>query len=166
MSRMPIRLTETGSQAPKKKKTTQGSSPRPKKLISASYEVAPHGTVILTVPLITISEANTSEHWTKKSARHKKQKNIVRLHYLKVKEHISLPCNMNVIRLAPRKLDFDNLTISLKWIVDCLCEELTGNYIAGRADADPRISITYDQEASKEYGVKIIFDCNPNHLLT
>jgi hypothetical protein len=62
-------------------------------------------------------------------------------------------------------MDFDNLTISLKWIVDVLCEELTGNYIAGQADADERISISYDQQPSKEYGVKIIFDCNHHHLL-
>jgi hypothetical protein len=162
---MPKKTILKGLGASKKKKRTQGTPPSKKKLISASHEITPQGTVYLIVPLITISEANTSEHWTKKSARHKKQKQIIKLHYMKVKEHLSLPCHMQIIRLAPRKMDFDNLTISLKWIVDSLCEELTGNYIAGRADADERISISYDQETTKNYGVKIIFDCNHYHLL-
>lgn len=135
-----------------------------RRLVSASFRILPQGTVELIVPLITISEANISEHWTKKSARHKRQKQIIKAYYLMIKEPISLPCNMTLIRLAPRRLDFDNLTISLKWICDSLCEELTGNYVPGRADGDERIHITYDQEISKEYGVKIIFDCNPYHF--
>ncbi len=120
--------------------------------------------VELTVPVLTVSEANTSEHWTKGSKRHKMQKGIVKLHFLKVRDHVKLPCNIHMIRLAPRKMDYDNLTISLKWVLDSLCEEITGNYVAGRADGDKRISVTYDQTTSKEYGVKIIFDCNPYHF--
>lgn len=129
-----------------------------------SFKVLPQGTVELIVPLATVSEANTAEHWTKSSARHKKQKGIIKLHYLQVKQHVSLPCHMHIVRLAPRRLDYDNLVISNKYLVDSLCEELTGNYIPGQADSDPRITISYDQEKSKEYGVKILFDCNPYHI--
>lgn len=164
MQRMPIRLTEIGQGARKKKKRTPTTAPRPKKLISASNRILPNGRVELTLPILTISEANTSEHWSKASTRHKKQKQILKLYYLQVKEQITLPVNITLIRLAPRKLDYDNMTISMKWILDSLCEELTGNYVAGRADSDERINVSYEQEKSREYGIRIIFDCNPYHF--
>jgi hypothetical protein len=121
-------------------------------------------TVTHIYPIITISEANTHEHWSKSSARHKKQKSIIKLYFRAAWAKPTLPCHMHIIRLSPRKLDYDNLTVSLKWIVDSLCEELTGDYQPGRADSDERISITYDQETSKEYGVTVIFDSNPYHF--
>ncbi len=69
-----------------------------------------------------------------------------------------LPCTIHVTRLAPRKLDFDNLCYSFKWIVDSICDRLIPGLERGRADGDKRIKeIKYFQEKGnvKEYSVKI-----------
>ncbi len=145
-------------QAPKKKKKTRTTTSSKKKLVSEIYRFLVNGTVELIVPLITISEANTSEHWRKSAARHKRQKGIIKLHWIKIRNLVSLPCKMQLIRLAPRSLDFANLCMSLKWVEDSCAEELTGNYVPGRADGDPRIKTTFSQEKCKEYGVKIIIE--------
>jgi len=145
-------------QAPKKKKMTRTSSPRQKKLISASNRVLENGAVELIVPVITISEANNFDHWTKSAARHKKQKGIIKLYWNKIRNLVSLPCKMQLTRLAPRNLDFANLCMSLKWVEDSCAEELTGNYVPGRADGDSRLKTTFSQEKSKEYGVKITIE--------
>lgn len=145
-------------QAPKKKKRTRTTNQLKKKLITASNRVLENGAVELTVPLITISEANTHEHWHKAAVRHTKQKGIIKLYWTKIRKFVSLPCKMQLIRLAPRKLDFANLCMALKWIEDSCAEELTGNYVPGRADGDPRIKTTFSQEKSPAYGVKIIIE--------
>jgi hypothetical protein len=45
--------------------------------------------------------------------------------------------------------------MSFKYIVDAICAIITGNYVAGKADSDERISISCGQEKSKEYGIRI-----------
>lgn len=164
---MPQKRTATYRQAPKKKKRTSDTF-RPKRaqkrLVPASSRILENGTIEMVVPLITISEANTYEHWTKSAARHKKQKGIIKLYWMQIRNMVPpLPIKMQLIRLAPRKLDFVNLCMSMKWIEDSICEELTGNYVPGRADGDPRIKTSFSQEKSKEYGVKIIFEPEGNH---
>lgn len=125
------------------------------------------------MPIITLSEANTvysktrliktgknagkpaREHWREAWERHKEQKQKI---YLLCRAEISkvqLPCNVKLIRLGPREMDFDNLVISQKFVRDAIAELLTGDYVPGRADSDKRITWQYDQEKSKEYGVKI-----------
>jgi hypothetical protein len=114
------------------------------------------GKVNLDLPLQTVSEANCFEHWTKKHARHKNQQKIVALALKPLRDKIKLPCKILLIRLAPGKLDkFENLPMSFKYIVDAICAIITGNYVAGRADSDERISIACDQIESKLYGVRI-----------
>lgn len=122
------------------------------------------------VPIITKSESNTiavkkkngkytTEHWTAKHKRHKKQKNAIFWAFLEVKPFVKLPCKIKYIRYAPRELDvFGNLPTSMKYVHDALCEELTGDYRPGRADSDPRITASCDQIKSKVYGVKIIIE--------
>jgi hypothetical protein len=122
------------------------------------------------LPIYTVSEANglTSktrfykngkpkpEHWTEKSQRHKVQKGQIYLALCPVKDSISLPCVVKMIRMAPHYLDADdNLRIALKWIKDAIAEVLTGDHVPGRADNDARITWRYDQEKSKEYKVRI-----------
>ena len=144
--------------------TKKPQKQRPKKIITPSHSISAQGIVTLIVPIITTSEANSREHWHKKALRHTKQKQIFKLYYTQVKNLITLPCIVTFTRLAPRMLDEkDNMPMSMKYIIDSVCEELTGNYIAGRADSDPRITLHCRQEKSKEYGVKIQFDCNPYH---
>lgn len=114
------------------------------------------GKVILDLPIKTVSEANCFEPWQKKHGRHKDQQRIVALSLNPLKDKIKLPCKIMLTRLAPNELDvFDNLPMSLKYIVDAICAIITGDYRAGKADSDKRITIACDQIKSKEYGVRV-----------
>lgn len=115
------------------------------------------GSVSITLPLRTVSEANCSEHWRLKHKRHKNQQALMALTFKPVKDKIALPCAILLTRIAPNKLNkHDNLPMSFKYIVDAVCAILTGDYRPGRADDDEdRISIAYDQIKSEEYGIKI-----------
>lgn len=102
------------------------------------------------LPIKIANEANSSEHWTKKSKRHNIQKRRIRQEFLKEKPNISLPCTCILTRISPRELDeHDNLRTSMKWIVDAISAELTQNYVPGRADSDKRITWEYKQKKGK-----------------
>lgn len=120
--------------------------------------------------LKTVSEANSSENKWVKARRHKLQKGKVKVamrtqptftNLPECRDYSDLtPCKIRVIvtRIAPRRLDCqDNLPCSLKWVVDSIAEELTGNYVPGRADDAEWIKWEYRQEKSKprEYAVRI-----------
>lgn len=107
------------------------------------------------LPIRTISEANSTEHWTKKSKRHRQQAFFIQCALKKNIASISLPCHIKITRKGKRKLDFDNLTISQKWVVDAVCDLLIPGLRAGRADNDPRITVSYSQEISDRYGIRI-----------
>ena len=116
------------------------------------------GEIELMLPLRTVSECNSTEHWHKKAVRHSTQKSLVKF---ALKDHcnkVILPCQLTLIRYAPRRLDkHDNLPMSMKWIVDAVCESITGIRRAGRADDDEtKIAIFYCQVLNKEYGVKLL----------
>ena len=123
--------------------------------ISMKSEVC-DSNVIVDLPLQTKSEANCFEPWHVKHARHKAQQRMVALALNPLRDKIKLPCSVILTRFAPDELDkFDNLPMSFKYIVDAVCAIITGNYIAGKADSDKRISISCDQVKSKEYGIRI-----------
>lgn len=110
------------------------------------------------LPIKTASEANSSEHWTKKAKRHRLQKLCIKAAYRADKPQIQLPCACVLTRIAPRQLDCqDNLPMSLKFITDAIAEEITGNYVPGRADGCKEITWEYKQEKGKpkEYAVRI-----------
>lgn len=110
------------------------------------------------LPIKAANEANSSEHWTKKSKRHKMQKWFVKRAYHCDKPEFYLPCTVTLTRIAPRALDLhDNLRMSLKWIADAVSECLIPGMAAGRADDDERIKWEYRQEKGKprEYAVRI-----------
>lgn len=111
--------------------------------------------IIWELPLLTVSELNCSEHWAKKSKRHKKQKFFVKLALKNEINKISLPCSVKITRLSSRSLDYDNLVSSQKWVVDAICDLLIPGLKPGRADGDERIKIFYHQEKSRNYGIKI-----------
>ncbi len=135
-------------------------------------EKTEHG-ILAMLPITTHSEANggpkktirlpgkiihKSEHWTDKHKRHKKQKGIVSMMLKKYSKDIVLPCTITLTRFAPNKLDkFDNLPMSFKWILDSICELITGDYRPGKADniIEDEIDVIYKQIISKEYWVKI-----------
>jgi hypothetical protein len=114
--------------------------------------------ILVEIPLKTISEANCFENWRLKHKRHRMQQRTVAYFLYPIKDKLKLPCRLIFTRYAPRKLDkHDNLPMSFKYIVDAVCSILTGNFVSGRADDDERITIEYDQVLDKVYGIKIEF---------
>ena len=110
------------------------------------------------LPIKTASEANSSEHWTKKAKRHKIQKNWVKWAYHSDKPRIQIPCTVVLTRIAPRALDsHDNLPTSLKYLADGVAECLIPGKAVGRADDCKEITWEYRQEKGKpkEYAVRI-----------
>ena len=108
------------------------------------------------LPLQTKSEANCFEPWQVKHGRHKDQQRVVAIGLTPLRDHVSLPCKIMLTRFAPDALDvFDNLPMSFKYIVDAVCAIITGEYRAGKADSDKRITIACDQVKSAAYGVRI-----------
>lgn len=116
--------------------------------------------VTVSLPLRTVSEANTREFWAKRHTRHSRQKKAIILALNPVRDKITLPCHVKLTRLAPRKLDrWDNLPAAMKYILDACCEVITGDDRPGRGDGDSRITVSYDQIACREYGVSLEFTC-------
>jgi hypothetical protein len=114
------------------------------------------GRVVIDLPIQTVSEANCFESWQKKHGRHKDQQRVVALGLKPLRDKIKLPCRIMLTRFAPDELDaFDNLPMSFKYIVDAVCAIITGEYRAGKADSDKRISIACGQVKSSEYGIRI-----------
>ena len=119
--------------------------------------------VEIEIPIRTVSEANVSEHWTKKHKRKKQQRKICTF-YLKstsrISEKVKLPCCITLTRIAPRSLDIgDNLPMSFKHLRDVIAEILTGDIRPGLADSDDRLTWEYKQEKGKpkQYAVRITF---------
>lgn len=129
--------------------------------------------VVAMLPILTHSEANggpkksirrqgktiqKGEHWTDAAKRHKRQKGVVLMMLRKYQKDIKLPCVITLTRYAPKKLGkFDNLPMAFKWILDAVCEVITGDYRPGLADdiIEDDIDVIYKQVISKEYAVKI-----------
>lgn len=120
------------------------------------------------MPIKVVSEINSTEHWTKKHERHKRQQFFTGLFFKKHAKDVKLPCTITMIKLTQRHLDCDNLPTCFKYIRDELSEllvpEKQGFYInakgrtvkiKGRADSDSRIQWKYEQEKSKLPGIKI-----------
>lgn len=129
---------------------------RPAKALQTIKSEVLEGKIILDLPIRTTSEANCFEPWPEKHKRHKAQQRTVALALNPLRAKIQLPCKVQLTRFAPHELDaFDNLPMSFKYIVDAICAIITGNYVAGKADSDKRISISCGQEKSKEYGIRI-----------
>lgn len=102
------------------------------------------------IPVHTVSEANSREHWHKAALRHCSQKKLVQAYFWKERPKITLPCAITLVRIGKRKLDSDNLPVSMKYIRDAIADCLIPGLPPGRADGDMRLSWQYDQK--KAYG--------------
>jgi hypothetical protein len=114
------------------------------------------------LPLKTASEANSSEHWTKKAKRHKLQKQKIKAILLKERPKITIPCNVLLTRISPRQLDVDdNLPMSFKYISDAIAEYFYPGLAPGRADGMGGIKFEFKQEKGnvKEYAITIQMSC-------
>jgi hypothetical protein len=117
--------------------------------------------IVWELPIRTVSESNSSEHWTVKNKRHSKQKRLINLRFRKDKELIKLPCVVTLTRIAPRTLDaHDNLRSAFKWLADAIADNLFPGKAPGRADDSQEIIWEYKQErgAPRKYSVRIEFD--------
>jgi|SRR5579863_6336931 hypothetical protein len=123
--------------------------------------------IIWNIPLRTVSEVNSSEHWASRARRHKHQQYIIRLYCVK-QGVIKIPCHVKMTRFSRSLADDDNLPTFFKYIRDELSEylipEKKGHYVTkkgqirplkGRADNDPRITWTYAQEKANTSSVRI-----------
>lgn len=140
-----------------KAKASSKKRKKPIKLVKEEIQAdIPNGKISMVLPIETISEGNCFEPWRNKHARHTKQKKIVRMAMLPLKYSITLPCQITFCRIAPGTLDeHDNLPMSLKYIVDAIASEITGDYRPGRADGNKGLTWKYEQEKGPAYGVKI-----------
>lgn len=102
---------------------------------------------MIVLPLHTVSESNSRDHWRKKAKRVKGHRLVAKS---KTPEH-RLPCVVTLTRIAPRALDDDNLRGALKAVRDGVADKL------GTDDRDPRIEWRYAQARGKarEYAVRI-----------
>lgn len=113
-----------------------------------------------TIQVKTISEANVSEHWTRRHQRSKLQKRQIKA-YLEAFHHgqqVKLPCKVRITRVGKKRMDSDNLAISMKYIRDALAEWIVdreGQLATGKADETDKLTWIYDQEIGKNYEVKI-----------
>ena len=106
---------------------------------------------------LIVSEANTSEHWSKKSARHKIQRMLINA-YMNKQQRPNPPCIITLTRIAPRFLDEgDNLPMAFKSLRDAIAAFIYPGLAAGRADDSNKLEWKYKQEKGKvkEYGLKV-----------
>jgi len=100
------------------------------------------------LPLRLDSVANLREHWSKKSKRTKVHRAAGAETEI---DSVQLPCTVQIIRIAPRSLDGDNMQSACKALRDGLADRM------GIKDNDPRVSWQYAQERGKpkQYAVRI-----------
>jgi len=130
------------------------------------------------LPLKTISESNTHEHWSKASKRHRHQQFFVRALFTAEIRPIPMPCVITMTRIASRMLDDDNVPVSMKWIRDEIGAQLFPEKVVkyqgktkgklvknkGHADSDPRVTWKYAQEKGKIQGIRIEICSAPAEL--
>jgi hypothetical protein len=108
----------------------------------------------LFLPIITVSEANTSQHWTEKRKRVCSQKSEIFFALFNTK--IEKPCKITLVRCGGRKMDYDNLISAFKYIRDAIAENINPGLAIGRADDDSSIEWNYEQDTKKKKGIMII----------
>ena len=100
-----------------------------------------------------VSEANARGHWAGGHARAKAQKAQVLGEWLRVmRPVVSPPCTVTITRIAPRRMDCDNLQRAAKAVRDAAAE-----HIVQADDGDERITWDYKQVKgkAKTYAVSI-----------
>lgn len=106
----------------------------------------------VTLPIRIESVANKREHWAAKARRTKFHRNAA----LAIPSRFlpEPPCTVILTRIAPRKLDSDNLASGFKALRDGIADRL------GIDDGDERVTWRYAQEKGKprEYAARVEFE--------
>lgn len=119
---------------------------------------------VFELPLRIESEANRQEHWSRKQPRKKMQGSLVPLalrlapKFEGVLKHFNAggKTRITFIRIAPRKLDDDNLPNAFKKCRDSVADLMKPGLAPGRADDDPRFEWKYDQSPrGSEYAMRV-----------
>lgn len=109
------------------------------------------------IPVKTLNESNSTEHWTKRAKRRRMQRMVVKAYLCAKLEGFRIPCRIKLTRIAPCKLDYhDGLPCSQKSVTDQICDMIVPGLAPGRSD-DKGFKIEYDQKQGlpKEYAVEI-----------
>jgi hypothetical protein len=101
-------------------------------------------TIRIEVPLTLPSVANLREHWAAKAKRVKAQRLVVAWRLKLVRDVLTPPPNVvTLIRVAPRRLDDDNLASAFKAVRDEVAKHI------GIDDGDQRVAWRYAQAKGK-----------------
>lgn len=122
----------------------------------------------LELPVRVISEANQRGHWAGGAERARSQRFLAALAvkaYLRNCRPLALPAVITLTRLAPRKLDSDNLARAFKAVRDGIADAL------GIEDGDERLEWRYAQHQREKggtcpdvvngYGIRIRIEAAP-----
>ena len=98
-----------------------------------------------------VSEANQRGSWHRGAGRAASQRAVVAL-ALRRHRPVAVPCDVRVVRVAPRDLDDDNLARACKAVRDEVARWL------GVDDRDPRVTWHVGQAKgrARQYGVRIV----------
>ena len=108
-------------------------------------------TVSVPIPGLRLASLNVREHWARKAARVKRERNLVTLVLrgtVAAQMMLVAPLVVTITRVGPRRLDDDNATGSAKACRDAIAAVL------GVDDRDPRVRWQVTQAAGP-YAVRI-----------
>jgi hypothetical protein len=104
------------------------------------------------IPIRTVSEANQRGHWAKRHSRASEQRSVVRMALATQPTRTPVgPLRIRLTRIAPRRLDSDNLHAALKAVRDGVADYL------GVDDGDASLSweVAQARGAPNAYAVRI-----------
>ena len=106
----------------------------------------------LELPLRLRSLTNQREHWAARARRTKRERSAARIvARSRGAAGLALPLVVTIVRIAPRRLDDDNLRGACKAVRDGLADALDVD------DADSRVTWRYEQRKGRprEYAVEV-----------
>ena len=102
-----------------------------------------------TIPIRTVSTLNLREHWRTRAKRAKEHRGISYAYAHWYKKELHLARMVRLVRVAPRKLDDDNLAASAKSLVDGIADA------AGLNDREMRWEYAQERGRPREYAVRV-----------
>lgn len=116
--------------------------------------------VQIEIPVTIVSEMNRRDGWRARKRRFDAQ--VMALHYAWTSERtrnpvtlaqlVTLPVSVLLTRIAPQRMDDDNLRSGWKGLRDYIASRLE------RDDADPSIRWDYDQEKGRGYAARVVIE--------
>lgn len=111
------------------------------------------GAGVLVVPIRLVTESNAKEHWRTRHQRARRQRHAVAWAWRGAGwPRGRKPAAVKLTRMAPRRLDPDNLVSSAKHVIDEIA------YLCGFNDRDSSVQWAFAQEKSCLYELRIEVD--------